>query len=793
MDLTISNSPAENKLGLPPDQEAVIKRLFPFDLPYQSDLSLLPLIRVIENAAEIGDAGERFLAAEILNRLEQAPALREPFSEPEDMVAHSDLIQLMILFVSPPALRDKQYLKVIKPFRTGHVYSSPALDQLMDENKVVFHLGDEADMAYSASLIRAACYILNRFYDQELGIDPPMMISATKKGSGIPRYFRILTNFDFLDVVALKPLKPLSQEQIDHLLSNVYDTDLWLASLPPENFAFRGFIFCNLIDITKDEALSRLKHNLLKRDAIIDSANVKQLEHLLRTYFDLPQLRLGISALDFPRKYVVNHRYKIRFDFLADEIADLLSDSFEGSIYHRICKYREVLLIEDLEKVSTKTELEERLLRQGIRSILIAPLMNSASRVIGFVELACPQAFELHSFIETQFKEITGLFRTAISRSREEIDNRIEAIIREEYTALHSSVEWRFTEAAFNLLERRERGETAMPERIVLKDVYPFYAQADIVNSSVQRNYGIQQDLIRNLELADALFGKVLSAVEFPLAQFVRSRVQKDLQALKHSFNSSDETRIVDFLHSEAHPLLRQFQQEQNEHGHRIDRYFRMLDPDLGIIYDKRKDYENSVTRINQVIGDFLDTKNDQVQQVLPHYYEKYKTDGVEYELYAGQSLLRHQRFTHIHLQNLRLWQLIHLCEVTRLANELRPELPVPLSTAQLIFAYTSPLDIQFRLDEKQFDVDGAYNVRYEILKKRIDKATVKGGSERLTQADKVAIVYLHDKDKQEYLNYLEYLVQEGIIESDIEEFLLDPVQGVQGLQALRIQVRMDR
>ena len=50
--------------------------------------------------------------------------------------------------------------------------------------------------------------------------------------------------------------------------------------------------------------------------------------------------------------------------------------------------------------------------------------------------------------------------------------------------------------------------------------------------------------------------------------------------------------------------------------------------------------------------------------------------------------------------------------------------MPMELSTAQLILVHGTPLTIRFRLDEKQFDVDGAYNIRYAILKKRIDKAS---------------------------------------------------------------------
>ena len=92
-------------------------------------------------------------------------------------------------------------------------------------------------------------------------------------------------------------------------------------------------------------------------------------------------------------------------------------------------------------------------------------------------------------------------------------------------------------------------------------------------------------------------------------------------------------------------------------------------------------------------------------------------------------------------------------------------------------------------MDEKQFDVDGAYNVRYEILKKRIDKAIVKGTGDRLTQKGKIAIVWLQEKDRNEYMEYIEHLYDQGYISDDIEELELEPLQGAAGLKALRVTV----
>jgi len=161
----------------------------------------------------------------------------------------------------------------------------------------------------------------------------------------------------------------------------------------------------------------------------------------------------------------------------------------------------------------------------------------------------------------------------------------------------------------------------------------------------------------------------------------------------------------------------------------------------------------------------------------------------VEYNIYIGQSVAPHRKFNHIYLQNLRIWQLELAIEMARESHRIKPKLPMPLELTHLILLQSNPLSIRFRHDEKQFDVDGAYNVRYEIVKKRIDKAVIKGTNERLTQPDKVAVVYSHDKDLQEYYQYINYLRDKNLIEGEVEELELEDLQGVYGLKALRFAV----
>jgi hypothetical protein len=143
-------------------------------------------------------------------------------------------------------------------------------------------------------------------------------------------------------------------------------------------------------------------------------------------------------------------------------------------------------------------------------------------------------------------------------------------------------------------------------------------------------------------------------------------------------------------------------------------------------------------------------------------------------------------------LKDLRLWQLLTMCGIARRSAAIKSSLRVPLDMTHLILVQDVPLSIRFRLDEKQFDVDGAYNVRYEIMKKRIDKALVKGTAERLTQPEKVAIVYSNAREAVEYGEYIEYLQSTGHLYPEVESLELEALQEVQGLRALRVRVTTD-
>jgi len=208
-------------------------------------------------------------------------------------------------------------------------------------------------------------------------------------------------------------------------------------------------------------------------------------------------------------------------------------------------------------------------------------------------------------------------------------------------------------------------------------------------------------------------------------------------------------------------------------------------------IFRYRQEYEESVSKINEVVSVFLEKEEERIQKSYPHYFEKYRTDGIEYNIYIGQSISPNNPFNVLYLKNIRLWQLTSMAEAARITHQLLPSLKVPLQTTQLILIHSQPISISFRKDERKFDVEGSYNIRYEVIKKRLDKVRIKATEERLTQPGKIAIVYSNQKEVPEYLEYIEFLKNKNVLKPNVEFLELEELQGVTGMRAIRVDINI--
>ncbi|HEX8505921.1 MAG TPA: GAF domain-containing protein [Hymenobacter sp.] len=756
-------------------------------------LSLEPLIAYWKKRENASNAGVALLARAIGEQVAEAAWCRGPLTDHTVLECNCDLIETLMLAVFPPASFSTDISGVVGPFQRRSFYSTRHFEEVMLNKDRTIKQPLNIDMPGMERQMGLMAYhlILHRVYGAELPPLGTIVFTVPDYQIGLYRHYGVDFNSDFVNVNVVGTAPELNPEQMEQLIHNRHRAELWRQLLPPENFELEGFNLIQLVDITDQEILSELKYDLLERDVLQTPARFEQIQEKLRVLFAQPALQLGIAAYDEKKRAFVDFGREINHSFLTKQVQHQLADSSFRQIYERLLHEREPLVLKDVATADIPEDLRQQILSLGIHSAILA-LLPYGNDTVGLLELGTPAVNGLDEFDMDKVVQFVPLFAVAVKRNAEDLQNRVQAIIREKFTAIHPTMEWRFMDAARNLLGKLDAGNrTAEMEPIVFEDVYPLHGSCDIRGSSTVRNEAIQGDLIEHLTLANKVLKKALECQQLPILDELKFYVTKNLKRLHEGMLSGDEANIYDSLKREVEPLFEYLATHTPELRPVITKYWSNIDPKLGILYKRRQDFEMSVTTLNDAVSDYLDEEEEKAQQMFPHYFQRYKTDGVEYNIYVGSTLVENKSFDLVFLKNLRLWQLLTMVEVTRRTAALKSALPVPLETTQLILIHGQPLSIRFRQDERQFDVDGAYNIRYEIIKKRIDKATVLGTGERLTQPGTIALVYAQSREAVEYFEYIDYLQDRGLLEPGVEELELEELQGVKGLLALRVRVQL--
>src|SRR5262245_10952539 len=768
----------------------------PKALPFRCELSLAPLITFWTQTSAYSEFGRGPLPGIVREKVKQAPQLTKVIEDLSIIEQHGALVDLMMTAMFPPAFWEQEYGAALFPFQLRAFYATSAFrrELMNDDGTLQGRVNLDPQRMRDVKILLAYDLILQRLYGISLGVEAPVIFTTADPVTKLDRHFQMQFDWRFVEVERSGPAVPLTEAVRRRLQSGHTDVTFLRDVLPPDTFVLRGFMILKAVDVTDQEVLSSLKRDLIDKESIISSARFLSLQEKLRTFFRRSTLGLGLAAVQGDQVLVLSDASRHEHAGIFADSAHHKTSEFTGSLYERAVREGRPVFIDDLTTWPDRTKIEDDLIDHGVRNIVAAPL-HYQDKVIGTLELVSAHVGDLNATHLLKLEEVLPLFSMAVQRSVEELNTRIQAVIKEQCTAIHPTVEWRFRKAVLNGLERDRAGtlsvDTAM-EPIVFEGVQPLYGLADIRGSSVQRGLAIQADVLTQLRLAAAAVDAAGRARSRPALDELGYRINKYIAQVERNLNSGDEVRIIAFLRGNVETLFDHLSEFGREVRARIEEYRVALDARLGTVYRQRRLFEESVTRIAETISSQLDWEEQAAQDMFPHYFEKQKTDGVDYQMYVGASLLEDGRFDPIGLKNLRLWQLMVTCGIALRAHQLRDSLPVPLETTHLILVQHAPLSIRFRFDEKRFDVDGAYDIRYEIVKKRIDKALVAGTDERVTQPGKIAIVYSQRGEAQEYRSYIEYLQSLGYLTGDVESCVLGELQGVQGLQALRITVDLE-
>ncbi len=607
----------------------------------------------------------------------------------------------------------------------------------------------------------------------------------------LERYLKIRMDFRFVDVRALQEPKPLNDEERRFVLEHLTDPLQLKTVIHPENFEFTGIVVFQAVDVTESEVLAALESDLIREGSVVSQEGFTRLQQRLRTLFRNPHITAGLAAIHDDQILLLNKGCMAQRECIFAESHHVPKFEFVGSVFERAVESGEIIRVPDVLKEPSPARLAKDFEASGARSLIIAPLFYKGE-CIGTLELKSDQVEDFSPMDELLMKQIQPLFSMAIKRSLDDFEYRVQGVIKEKCTAIHPTVEWRFRKATVRHLEAMRMGTGSEIEPIIFKDVYPLYAVADIRGSSEARNEAIQKDLVQHLKMALNVTQLAADAKRLPILRELSGRIHIYLDRIEEGLGSGDELAVVRFLEEEVEPTFPLIKRFGPKALRAIDAYESAVDRTVGTVYHARKAFEESVFRLNERLAAYLDNEEAKMQAISPHYFERHRTDGVDYIIYMGASLTETGEFNDLYLKNLRLWQLKVACGMALHAELMKHTFKVPLDIAQLILVQNSPLSIRFRYDEKRFDVDGAYDIRHEIIKSRLDKAVVKEGHERLTQPGRIAIVYSHPDESKEMRRHIAFLQSEGYLLDDLEAVDLDDLPGVKGLRALRVGINLE-
>lgn len=730
---------------------------------------------------------------EILDRFSEHPELTGEIEDYKLLSTNKELINGVMnsLFPVSMSLRDQFYAATV-PFENKVIFSSPLFKaSFVDENSnYILPLDKQVEENITTGKLKLAYkMILSKFYNIELPGGNSFICAYPDPRGDIHNYFELEWDPQFVDIIPSIELPALSAEfrskclHSDHLMLYPELSKL----LPLNQFVFEGVMIVYLRQVTEREAIEKIKTILQDENALANNRSVAQIEQQVRYLLGLREIKVSITSfynIESESSFTAFHQGSIFFDDVDEEHCRALSRSVK-SLMDQSGSY---LWSENTHRKSPDKKLSDYLQKKGWRTVLFCPLYNN-DEIIGCLGIFSKILIVFDALTIARTKKVLELLQVALQQSHQQYQNHIDRLIKEHFTAVQESVEWKFHDAAISYLSDLMQGKDAKMKPIVFEGVYPLYGIIDIRNSSGERNRGVQKDLLHQLNWVKDILVLAQQQHPFLLLEQMLLKVEEYLAATTNFLFAADEQAIYSFLKGEVVELFKTLKNHSASLASEIHKYFHIIDKQLFIFNANRLQFEQSVTQINNRIVQLLEREQTDAQKIYRHYFERFVSDGVDFNMYVGQSVAPHKKYSKVYLKNLRLWQLRFLATTAQQVHKLIPELPVLLETTQLLLVYNEPISIAFRAAERKFDVEGVHHARYEIIKKRIDKAQIKNKNERLTQPGSIAIVYSVEQEANEYLEYIDFFQKQRLLSGPVERLDLEELQGVSGLKALRIPI----
>ncbi len=762
--------------------------LYKKDAPFQIFISFKKYLDVLEHIRYNDRLEYRVNYVEsLIEKIKNFQELKDGFQDVTLLKKNEELIRLLLSDLFPTGLTHNEIKAASIPFSNITFNYTERFKNILKDAGQDFEI-ELRNIGDDELYVFCCCLILQNYFKKDIRTTIPLYFDIPDK-NGIMKHYKITVNSDYTEIFPTEKAKIPTDDILDMLLENMDDAKLWKKYFPSQAWILKGFTIISLVDCTSEVALSDLKSSMIR----IDLENLTPDENLIeifKSYFEVPELNFGLML--FNKKDQKLEKVPIYENLFTNHILDFWINTFDEetrkNTFNNLSHNSKPVVIsnvdnldENIQQLSSFSILKEN----NINSFMVIPIMQD-NELLAIMEFTSPVAGSFNGLKLKKMEFFTDMILFSLNRFSFEKNYQIEAIIQREYTSIHNSVVWKFRNEAEKYFTASLNKKIYTLKEISFKNLTPLFGVSDIRSSSEKRFNLMLQDLNQQIEwLKDILALTNSDSEQFMLALDVFEN------ELNHEIKADTEQRLQRLLREVVHPFLQGKLEVRTsrEIKSKIQNYFALVLAQTDLFYNHRKDLDDSITLVNRKLADMLDESQIKAQQIFPHYYERFKSDGVEHNLYIGHNIAPDLHYTSKVVHKLRYSQLKTICKMELQFQSFKNDLPIPLDIASLIFVYNEKIDIRFRMDEKRFDVDGAYNSYYEIIKKRLDKAHIKDSAERITAPGKITIVYFGMENQKEYLEYVSKLQKKGILEHDVEFLKVEDLQGITGLLALRVSI----
>ncbi|WP_426789968.1 GAF domain-containing protein [Sphingobacterium sp. WOUb80] len=761
-------------------------------------LDFEPFFKYLESFIENGTSSDDMISLFALERIKEIEHLNGKLCK-HNLNAYKDILQLIYsLSVSLIDTAPKRYWALTTALAEEAFYGTEAFFDLASHQLVEQEIQGKMRAGSLLTNQEKLFYtlIFERLYGFSSNENSSIVYHQLNDQGEIVDYYDLDIDFKFVEIRAKKTLPALDIGRLSENPSDsLFDWNTVINTVKLEDFELSGFSIVTFRKTSTEHTLRRIQSILLDLPTYNYHLFFADLEKIITpllkgsdTVFSLfPLFQLnGVPFFDYS---ITNKSILIAEAYTANKPFKI-NPELAGYLKHPHVIFYTSNATNGIR--NTKSIFDERISRSGVTTYLCIPLIHNHS-LSGILEIYSREQDQLDNDTMQALGSLVPLLSQLSQDITLEFKKRIDDIIINRFTTIQPSVQWKFNHIAAQYIQELENdSRDAHIKAVVFEEVYPLYGAVDVKDSTIIRNASILKDFSFKVKQLAMLIDELSLDGKHKLIMTFSVRVDQITESLDHISFDESMVKIIEFFRKDVQPFLEEARKQFPSKIEVIEHYAKhfFTNRDTGEFY--RNEFETSLRQINQLISKELDHFNSFIQGNYPSYFQKFRTDGIEYDIYIGESITPQQPFSYEFINVFRRQQIISMARIALKAYHAKDILPLALETTQLIFINPHSIDISFREDERRFDVEGSLNIRYEIIKKRIDKIRIKRTKERLTQVNKIAIVYLSDEILEDLMLSIQAIYDMGIIEQTIEHLKLEDVQGIAGLKAIRLSVNLN-